>query len=92
MRPILRLDPRHGAILGLCLLAACALPARASPVSAITPRMSSQTAGAQPLVIGETFQLDSRQLGESRRINVYLPAAYRDDATTPLPVLYMPDG
>jgi predicted alpha/beta superfamily hydrolase len=49
-------------------------------------------ATATPLVIGQTFTLDSKALGEMRRINVYLPAAYADSATIRLPVLYMPDG
>ena len=48
---------------------------------------------AAALVIGETFTLSSAALGETRRINVYLPPAYADSATAaPLPVLYMPDG
>ncbi|MBF9142248.1 alpha/beta hydrolase [Hymenobacter properus] len=45
-----------------------------------------------PLVIGQTFTLQSKALGETRRINVYLPDAYTDSATRRLPVLYMPDG
>ena len=49
-------------------------------------------AAAAPLVIGQTFTLKSRALGEMRRINVYLPVAYTDSATLRLPVLYMPDG
>ena len=49
-------------------------------------------AAAAPLVIGQTFTLASKALGETRRINVYLPAAYTDSATVRLPVLYMPDG
>ncbi|WP_226163437.1 alpha/beta hydrolase [Hymenobacter terricola] len=47
---------------------------------------------AAPLVMGQTFTLDSKVLGETRRINVYLPPAYADSATLRLPVLYMPDG
>jgi len=50
------------------------------------------TAGAAPLVVGETFTLESKALGETRRINVYLPASYAESATERLPVLYMPDG
>lgn len=45
-----------------------------------------------PLVIGETFTLESKALGETRRINVYLPPGYTEDAALRLPVLYMPDG
>jgi predicted alpha/beta superfamily hydrolase len=47
---------------------------------------------ADPLVIGETFTIESKSLGEMRRINVYLPPGYADSATARLPVLYMPDG
>jgi len=47
---------------------------------------------ATPLAIGQTFTLESKALGETRRINVYLPPAYTDSATVRLPVLYMPDG
>jgi uncharacterized protein len=47
---------------------------------------------ASPLVIGETFTIDSKILGETRRINVYLPPAYAGSPDARLPVLYMPDG
>jgi len=46
----------------------------------------------QPLVIGETFTLQSRTLNEQRRINVYLPYMYADTPLKRFPVLYMPDG
>jgi predicted alpha/beta superfamily hydrolase len=45
-----------------------------------------------PLVIGETFTIDSKVLGETRRLNVYLPAGYAAAPDTRFPVLYMPDG
>jgi predicted alpha/beta superfamily hydrolase len=45
-----------------------------------------------PLVIGETFTIDSKILGETRRINVYLPPGYTEAPGARLPVLYMPDG
>jgi hypothetical protein len=45
-----------------------------------------------PLVIGETFTIDSKILSETRRINVYLPPAYTESTDARLPVLYMPDG
>jgi predicted alpha/beta superfamily hydrolase len=47
---------------------------------------------AAPLVIGETFTINSRVLSETRRINVYLPPGYTESAVARLPVLYMPDG
>lgn len=59
----------------------CALGARAGEVDK-----------AGPLVIGETFTVDSRILGETRRINVYMPPGYAESPDTRVPVLYMPDG
>jgi predicted alpha/beta superfamily hydrolase len=47
---------------------------------------------SSPLVIGETFTIDSKTLNEKRRINVYLPPNYTESPDTRLPVLYMPDG
>ena len=54
------------------------------PVAGIGP--------STPLTIGETFTVESKVLGESRRINVYLPPPYTQSPETRLPVLYMPDG
>jgi hypothetical protein len=50
------------------------------------------TEKAAPLVIGETFTLASKILGETRRINVYLPPGYAESPQLRVPVLYMPDG
>lgn len=47
---------------------------------------------AAPLVVGETFTINSKILSETRRINVYMPPGYQESAETRLPVLYMPDG
>lgn len=47
---------------------------------------------ASPLVIGETFTIDSKIMGETRRMNVYLPPVYTESPGLRLPVLYMPDG
>jgi uncharacterized protein len=53
---------------------------------------TNSDAKAAPLVIGETFTIDSKVLSETRRINVYLPPGYRESAEARLLVLYMPDG
>jgi predicted alpha/beta superfamily hydrolase len=60
----------------------------------VTPSLYAQAPASQTasLCIGETFTLPSKVLGETRRLNVYLPPVYRDSATVRLPVLYMPDG
>jgi uncharacterized protein len=47
---------------------------------------------AKPLVIGDTFRVESKVLGEARRVNVYLPPGYAEAPDLRLPVLYMPDG
>ena len=49
-------------------------------------------AATAPLVISQTFTLESKALGETRRTNAYLPPAYADSATLRLPVLCMPGG
>lgn len=54
---------------------------------AAAPALAS---AAAPLSIGDTWTIQSAALGETRRINVYVPAGI--PAGTPLPVLYMPDG
>jgi hypothetical protein len=55
-------------------------------------RARAADAPAAPLVVGETFDINSRTLGETRRINVYLPPGYKEAPGVRLPVLYMPDG
>jgi predicted alpha/beta superfamily hydrolase len=66
-----------------------------SSVMLCTSAVSALQAPAEktsPLVIGETFTIDSRVLGEKRRLNVYLPPGYTDAPQARFPVLYMPDG
>lgn len=80
------------------VLAAALVPAIAAPaVAQVSVTVSSAPSPASveassPLVIGETFTIASRVLGEERRINVYVPPRWGPDANDPLPVLYMPDG
>jgi hypothetical protein len=47
---------------------------------------------SSPLTVGETFTIQSKTLGEARRINVYVPPSYAASPDARLPVLYMPDG
>jgi uncharacterized protein len=47
---------------------------------------------SSPLVIGETFRIDSKIMSETRRLNVYLPPGYAEAPKACFPVLYMPDG
>ena len=59
---------------------------------AVSSAWAQTSAPPVPLTVGETFTLDSKVLGELRRINVYPPTAYSQSPDTRLPVLYMPDG
>jgi uncharacterized protein len=47
---------------------------------------------AAPLTVGDTFTIESKTLGERRRINVYAPPPYTQSTNLRLAVLYMPDG
>jgi predicted alpha/beta superfamily hydrolase len=61
----------------------------------IGPSLSTPGAAKKdtsPLVIGETFKVASKILGESRRINVYFPPGYAEAPHARFGVLYMPDG
>ncbi len=45
-----------------------------------------------PLTIGESIELQSTILNESRTINIYLPKSYSPDSTKRFPVIYLLDG
>ncbi|OHV95750.1 esterase [Janthinobacterium lividum] len=53
---------------------------------------AAAASAATPLVIGESFNIDSQALKEKRHINVYMARAWDTPPDAPLPVLYMPDG
>ena len=72
------------AVAALCLAGACAVPPRGGEGPA--------PGEAMPLAMGETFTIASTAVNETRRINVYLPPGYGEDAASRFPVLYMPDG
>lgn len=81
---------RDGRPMRLIVLSLLLSAVSAAPLMAAEP--TAQSAAASPLVIGETFTIQSKALGETRRINVYRPQPWGLDPKTPLPVLYMPDG
>ena len=56
------------------------------------PAATAAASAATPLVIGESFSIDSQALQEKRHINVYMARAWDTAPEAPLPVLYMPDG
>jgi predicted alpha/beta superfamily hydrolase len=73
-------------------IVALAVAATTLPASAAAQAQGVTDRDASPLLMGETFTIDSRVLGEARRINVYLPPGYAASPDLRLPVLYMPDG
>lgn len=64
--------------------------ARTATAPGATPAPAASP--AEPLVFAETFTIESRALGETRRVNVYRAPSWEDSASSPRPVLYMPDG
>ena len=65
----------------LALLAAAPAAAQSAP----------QLPAGRPIVIGQSYALPSHVLGDTRRINVYLPEHYGDPKRS-FPVLYLLDG
>jgi predicted alpha/beta superfamily hydrolase len=54
----------------------------------------SQTkqASGTPLVLGKTYEIDSKILNEKRTINIYLPESYSEKDSLKYPVVYLLDG
>lgn len=76
-------------VLGFAAGALAATVARAGDTGAVAGMAASPAA---PLAIGETFTMESKILGETRRINVYSARAWNVKPDAPLPVLFMLDG
>ncbi len=101
-----RYDPGMGTRVAACIatcavLSACASE-RSTSVTTVQgsssharttwPRLVFEVTAPEPCVIGDTFTIQSRILGEARRINTFVPTVYGEKIDAPLPVLYMPDG
>lgn len=71
-------------VLKSIILAAALLCGAATPSLAQSPETT-------PIVIGQSLPLESTILGQTRRINVHLPAGYATSGKT-YPVLYLMDG
>jgi hypothetical protein len=65
-----------------------AKPAPPSPVASAEPAAPPP----EPVLPHQTFTVDSKFLGETRRITVYTPPGYESAGDTRYPFLYMPDG
>jgi len=52
----------------------------------------AQEAGQTPLQVGVVDKIFSKELGESRTLNIYLPGGYSPDSSKTYPVIYLLDG
>src|SRR6516225_1942525 len=84
------MQPRPVASILTCFLLASCTAKRVASSNDV--RTGNETAAHEPLVIGDSFTIDSTILGEVRRINVFVPTVYGEKFDVALPVLYMPDG
>lgn len=78
----------------MIMVVMCGACASSEPRAAGSRAADTDVQSAAPLVItgGETFTIESKILGESRRINVLVPTVYGQKIDEAMPVLYMPDG
>ncbi len=57
-----------------------------------------QNAGAEqmttpkPFILGVIDEIESKELAEKRKLNIYLPEGYKQNDTTKYPVIYLLDG
>lgn len=58
----------------------------------ITNQSSAQPIKKDPFIIGEIISIQSAELKETRKINIYLPEGYSPDSATLYPVIYLLDG
>jgi hypothetical protein len=54
--------------------------------------VAQQAGKEKPFVLGHILELNSRELGETRILNIYLPEGYSSDDTVHYPVIYLLDG
>lgn len=59
-----------------------------SSIALSQPELISKTA----FTIGETVEIYSSELGEKRKLNIYLPLGYSADSNKVYPVIYLLDG
>ncbi|HEY0114476.1 MAG TPA: alpha/beta hydrolase-fold protein [Allosphingosinicella sp.] len=76
---------------GLMIRAAIAALLTLSAAGAAQAQAQARTSEPVPIVIGQTYRLASRALGEDRTINVWLPPSYAE-GNRRYPILYLLDG
>ncbi|WP_410221000.1 alpha/beta hydrolase [Pedobacter sp.] len=58
----------------------------------LTSSIFAQTNKAKPFVIGQIDEIQSKELNEKRKLNIYLPEGYNPKDTVKYPVIYLLDG
>ncbi|MEO6906064.1 MAG: alpha/beta hydrolase-fold protein, partial [Ginsengibacter sp.] len=53
---------------------------------------AARTDTTKPFVLGVIDEIQSKELGEKRILNIYLPEGYNQNDTTKYPVIYLLDG
>lgn len=53
---------------------------------------SKSTESTKPFVLGVIDEIQSKELGEKRILNIYLPEGYNSNEATKYPVIYLLDG
>lgn len=80
-----------GPVLAYLPILGVALPGGAGAAAEPAPGKVSGSDAGRPIVIGRSYALPSKVLGDVRRINVYLPDHY-GQADRSFPVLFLLDG
>jgi len=60
--------------------------------SSIIFAQTKKTTTSKPFVLGSIEEIESKELGEKRIVNIYLPEGYDPAAATKYPVIYLLDG
>jgi len=60
--------------------------------STITFAQSKSESNSKPFVLGQIDEIHSKELGEKRILNIYLPEGYQEDKKATYPVIYLLDG
>ena len=63
-----------------------------STISFSQTNKSKATDTSKPFVLGVIDEIQSKELGEKRILNIYLPEGYKADDSTKYPVIYLLDG
>ena len=63
-----------------------------TPVIFAQPDKSNQPGNSKPFILGVIDEIQSRELGEKRILNIYFPEGYNNNDTINYPVIYLLDG